>query len=199
VTRVVEVAADPIVRFAEAVSRSRRGAPNDDLPMTVSTADASGRLSSRVVLLRQYDPRGFVFFTSYASRKARDLDQRPSCALTFYWPWIDEQVRVEGQAVRTSAEESDAYFASRPRGHQIGAWASRQSAVLESRAALELAYREVDAAYAGRLVPRPPFWGGYRVVPDRVEFWRAGADRLHDRLAYSRRDGKTWVVERLYP
>lgn len=197
--RVDEVAADPFARFAETVSRARRGAPNDDVPMTLATADGSGRLSSRVVLLRQYDQRGFVFFTSYASRKARDLDERPSCALNFYWPWIDEQVRVEGQAVRTSSEESDAYFASRPRGHQVGAWASRQSAVLESRAALELAYREVDARFAGQPVPRPPFWGGYRVVPDRLEFWRAGADRLHDRLAYTRRDEKTWAIERLYP
>ncbi len=193
------VPADPFVRFAELVARSRAGAPNDDLPVTLATADATGRVSARIVLVRQFDERGFVFYTNYQSRKARDLEQNPRVALCFYWPSLDEQVRVEGRAERTSAEESDAYFASRPRGHQIGAWASRQSEALASRAVLEATQLELDAGYAGQPVPRPPFWGGYRVVADRLEFWRAGADRLHDRFAYSRHADGSWTVERLYP
>ena len=154
--------------------------------------------SVRIVLLRHFDADGFVFFTNYASRKAGELEANPRAALCFYWYWLEEQVRIEGVVARVTGEESDAYFATRPRGSQVGAWASRQSQALSSRAALEAGYREREAEFAGREVPRPPFWGGYRLAAERIEFWRAGTYRLHDRLVYTR-DGGGWRTERLFP
>jgi pyridoxamine 5'-phosphate oxidase len=189
---------DPIERFHEVLARASDRAPFDPVAVTLATASRSGRPSARIVLLRRVDSRGFVFFTNYESRKADDLAENPFAALCCYWPWLDEQVRIEGAVERVSASESDDYFAGRPRGSQIGAWASEQSRVLGQRAMLEERYRAIDAQYLDRVVPRPPFWGGYRLAPDRIEFWRAGAYRLHERHLFLR-DGDVWRAEVLYP
>jgi pyridoxamine 5'-phosphate oxidase len=151
-----------------------------------------------MVLLRGVDERGFIFHTNYLSRKGHELDTNPHAALCFHWPTLDEQIRVEGEVARLSAEESDAYFDSRPRGSQLGAWASAQSRVLVSRESLEEEYRAIEAKFAGRTVPRPPFWGGFRLNPHRIEFWYGRPDRLHDRLVYTRQ-GDVWRIGRLYP
>jgi pyridoxamine 5'-phosphate oxidase len=188
---------DPIAAFLEAAERARR-AGIDTAPVALATADGSGRTSVRMVLVRHVDERGFVFHTNYNSRKVVDLAANPSASLCFHWPAIEEQIRVEGRVERLDAAESDAYFASRPRGSQIGAWASDQSRELVSRADLEARVREIEATFDGRPVPRPPFWGGIRIVPDRIEFWMGRADRLHDRVLYAR-DGASWRVTRLYP
>jgi pyridoxamine 5'-phosphate oxidase len=151
-----------------------------------------------MVLLRSADDRGFVFHTSYTSRKARELTENPQAALCVHWHPIEEQIRIEGRVERLSDEESDAYFNGRPRGSQLGAWASKQSEVLSSRDKLEREYKNVERHYEGRQVPRPPFWGGFRLIPDRIEFWHGRPDRLHDRLVYTR-DGDRWIIDRLYP
>lgn len=179
--------------FKEALS-AQLPEPNT---MTLATADAEGRPSARIVLIKAVDERGFVFFTNYDSRKGRDLDANPHAALLFYWIELERQVRIEGRIEKTSAEESDRYFASRPLGSRIGAWASEQSAVIESRAVLEARERDVSARY-GEQPPRPPHWGGYRVVPDRIEFWQGRPSRLHDRLLYTRA-AQAWSVSRLSP
>lgn len=166
--------------------------------MTLATADPSGRPSARVVLLKGVDERGFVFFTNYGSRKARELQDNPQAALCFYWRDFDEQVRVEGRVELLPEEESDAYFASRERASQIGAWASRQSEPMASRTQLLARYAAIEARFAGRPVPRPPFWGGFLLVPQRIEFWFNQIHRLHDRIVYTRQ-GDGWQSERLFP
>jgi pyridoxamine 5'-phosphate oxidase len=191
-------AADPIEEFHAVLARASDGAPYDPVAVTLATADPSGRPSARVVLLRGVDDRGFVFYTNYESRKGAELEANPFAALCCYWPWIDEQVRVEGRVERVSAAESDEYFAGRPHGSQIGTWASDQSRVLADRATLEARYESLHADFGDGPVPRPPHWGGYRITPDRIEFWKAGAYRLHERHVYVR-DGAAWRVEILYP
>jgi pyridoxamine 5'-phosphate oxidase len=151
-----------------------------------------------MVLLRRVDRDGFVFYTNYRSRKAHDLETNPRAALCCYWYWLKQQVRVEGLIVHTTPEESDTYFTSRPRGSQLGAWASPQSQPLESRAALETRLLELDAQYADQPVPRPEFWGGYRLIPDRIELWEEGPFRLHDRFVFTR-DADRWTRKRLAP
>lgn len=168
------------------------------LAMTLATADGEGRPAARTVLLRGFDERGFVFFTHYESRKAQELAANPWAALVFYWDAHQHQVRVEGAVSRVAPEESDAYFASRPRGSQLGAWASPQSQPLPDRAALDTRLAEVTRRFEGQTVPRPPFWGGYRVAPTLIEFWQGRTDRLHDRVRYQRHaDG--WSLTRLAP
>jgi pyridoxamine 5'-phosphate oxidase len=190
---------DPLLRFQDAFTRAGQHPPADHTAFALATADgATGRPAVRIVLLHGFDARGFVFYTNYEGRKARDLASNPQAALTFYWPWIDEQVRAEGTVSRISAEESDAYFATRARGKQIGAWASQQSRPLASRDALLARVAALEREYEGRPVPRPPFWGGYRLTPDRMEFWHAGESRLHDRWLYVR-NGESWETTRLYP
>src|SRR5688572_9108666 len=189
--------ADPITEFLNARQRAEAH-QIDTAPMTLASVDAAGHPSARVVLLRVVDSRGFGFFTNYTSRKGRELDETKKAALCIHWIALDEQIRVEGDVERMSAEESDAYFRERPRGSQLGAWASEQSAVLPSREMLEEKYREVERRFEGRTVERPPFWGGYRVVPRRIEFWYGRPDRLHDRVLYQREAGG-WRIERLYP
>jgi pyridoxamine 5'-phosphate oxidase len=189
--------ADPITEFQNAVERAKAHQV-DTAPVVLATTDESGRPSARLVLLRGVDAGGFVFFTNYNSRKGRELAARPHAALCFYWASLDEQIRVEGSVERVSAEESDAYFAGRPRGSQLGAWASDQSEVLPSRETLEEKYREIERRFEGRTVERPPFWGGFRLIPVRIEFWYGRPDRLHDRVLYVR-DGTRWRIERLYP
>ncbi|NUR55391.1 MAG: pyridoxamine 5'-phosphate oxidase [Acidobacteria bacterium] len=170
----------------------------DIAPAALATADRDGRPSSRIVLIRHVDARGFVFHTNYNSRKGRELIDNPRAALCIHWPALEEQIRVEGAAERITADESDLYFQGRPRGSQIGAWASDQSEDLPSRAALEARTREIEERYAAGVVPRPPHWGGIRVVPDRIEFWYGRPDRLHDRVLYVKSAG-TWTTSRLYP
>jgi pyridoxamine 5'-phosphate oxidase len=195
-----EAFTDPIAAFLAAWSRVRDTAPKgfDPSTVTLATADTAGRPAARMVLLKGADERGFIFFTNYSSRKAQDLDANPRAAMCFFWHWLGQQVRVEGVVQRVSAGESDEYFATRPRGSQLGAWASRQSAAVDSRAALEARLRETEARFDGRDVPRPAFWGGYRLVPERIEFWQEGEFRLHDRLVFTRTDG-AWERQRLYP
>ena len=189
--------ADPITEFLNARERAEAHQV-DTSPMTLATADAEGQPSARVVLLRGVDARGFTFFTNFNSRKGRELDANPKAALCFHWITLDEQIRVEGYIERISDAESDAYFVSRPRGSQLGAWASDQSQILPSRETLEERYREIERRFEGQAVQRPAFWGGYRVVPHRLEFWYGRPDRLHDRVVYIRENGG-WTIERLYP
>jgi pyridoxamine 5'-phosphate oxidase len=189
--------ANPITEFLNAVERARAHQV-DTAPVALATADATGRPSVRMVLLRGLDERGFVFHTNYASRKGYELDANPQAALCFYWPTLDEQIRVEGRVTRLPGAESDEYFAGRPRGSQLGAWASPQSQVLANRESLEEEYRATEARFAGQPVPRPQFWGGYRLEPSQIEFWYGRPDRLHDRVRYTR-DGVIWKIERLYP
>ena len=190
--------ADPIARFQALFARAADNAPYDPVAVTLATASPEGRPSARVVLLRRVDDRGFGFFTNYESRKARELLANPHAALCAYWPWIEEQARIEGRVVVADADESDAYFAARPRGSQVGAWASLQSQPLATRDELEARYRSVEAQYAGIEVPRPPHWGGFRLIPQRIEFWRAGSYRLHERYLYERGDAG-WQLRLLYP
>ena len=182
--------------FAEALAA---GEP-DRTAMTLATAAADGRPSARIVLLKAHDARGFVFYTNTLSRKGRALAAHPQAALLFHWKGLRDQVqvRIEGAVVPVDAIEADAYFASRPRESQLGAWASLQSEPLPDRETFEARYAEVEARYAGTQVPRPPHWSGYRVVPDAIEFWYGVPYRLHDRHAYRRVDG-TWTRGLLYP
>lgn len=191
--------ADPIEAFKGLVARAAENAPFDPAAVTLATATPDGRPSARTVLLRRVDERGFGFFTNYESRKARELMANPQAALCCYWPWLDEQARVEGTVMKADPADSDEYFAGRPRGSQIGAWASQQSAMLPNRVELEDRYRALEAQFEGETIPRPPFWGGFVLVPERIEFWRAGSYRLHDRLLYVREPDRTWRTEALYP
>ena len=192
------VDADPIIQFQHWFAECVAAAVPEPDAMCLAT-DAGGVPAARMVLLRGVDARGFVFHTNYDSDKGRHLAANPAAALVFRWYRLQRQVRVSGPAGRISDEESDAYFRTRPRGAQVGAWASRQSAVLPGRAALESAVAAVEARFAGTEVPRPPWWGGIRVVPSVVEFWQGRQDRLHDRLRYRRQGAEGWVIERLAP
>jgi pyridoxamine 5'-phosphate oxidase len=167
--------------------------------MTLATATSAGKPSARMVLLKGIDDRGFVFYTNYRSQKARELDTNPSAALVFYWPQHDRQVRVEGTVTRTSNEESDIYFQTRPRDSQIGALASPQSEVVTGRNVLEERTRELEAMYGDGEIERPSHWGGYRLKPERIEFWKARPSRLHDRLSYQLQPDGTWAISRLAP
>jgi pyridoxamine 5'-phosphate oxidase len=189
--------ADPIQQYLSAAARARNKGV-DTAPVALATADAAGRPSLRIVLLRRVDERGFVFFTNYESRKARELTANPRAALCQHWPSLEEQIRVEGSVERVSADESDAYFGGRPRDSQIGAWASEQSRPLESRELLEARIHDVEGRFTKAAVTRPPFWGGFRVIPDTIEFWYGRTGRLHDRLLYTRTAG-AWTTSRLYP
>jgi pyridoxamine 5'-phosphate oxidase len=192
------VSADPIEQVRAWLHGAREAGVYEAEAMTVSTVGDDGRPSSRYVLLRGLDERGFSFFTNYDSAKGRALAQRPYAALTFGWLALHRAVRVEGDVERLPAAESDAYFASRPRGAQISAWASPQSAVIGAREELHRATAEVEARFAGVEVPRPPHWGGFLVRPERVELWQGRANRLHDRVRYQR-EGDGWRIERLAP
>src|ERR1700730_16155278 len=167
--------------------------------MTLATSTTDGRPSARMVLLKQVDENGFVFFTNYQSPQALDLDSNPQAALVFYWPQLDRQVRVEGTVTRTSPGESDQYFQTRPRESQIGALASPQSEVISSREVLQQRAEELEQTYEGREVERPAHWGGYRLTPERVEFWKSRIGRLHDRILYERVADVSWTIKRLAP
>ena len=190
-------ASDPMALFAEAFAEAAAAERADPTAVALATVGPSGAPSVRMVLFKDADPRGFTFFTHYESRKARELAAEPRAALCFYWPAIGVQVRAEGRAERLTGAESDAYFATRPRESQLGAWASRQSQPLGSREELLARVAEMEARFPDH-VPRPPFWGGYRLTPTRIEFWRAGEARLHDRILYERTPAG-WQAQRLYP
>ncbi|MBT1186593.1 pyridoxamine 5'-phosphate oxidase [Streptomyces sp. CJ_13] len=190
---------DPMRQFTRWFQQAANAHLFEPNAMIVSTATSEGRPSSRTVLLKQFDDRGFVFFTNYGSRKGRELAENPYVSLLFPWHPIARQVIVTGTASRTGRDETAAYFRSRPHGSQLGAWASEQSRVIASRAELDRRYAELEERYPeGEQVPVPPEWGGYRVVPDAVEFWQGHENRLHDRLRYVS-DGGKWLVERLCP
>lgn len=191
-------ATSPFERFAEWLAEVTPREPNNPSAMSVATVGADGRPSSRVVLLRGFDERGFVFYTNFGSRKAHEWQVNPFIALCFHWKSVDRQVRIEGRAEQVGDEEADAYFASRPRDSQIGAWASRQSEVLESRFELEKRVAKYAARFGLGEVPRPPFWSGIRVVPDHFEFWEERPFRLHDRRHWGLVDG-AWQESHLYP
>jgi pyridoxamine 5'-phosphate oxidase len=167
--------------------------------MSLSTVTPDGRPTARMVLLKQVDAEGFVFFTNYQSSKARQLEINPYAALVFYWAQLDRQVRVEGKVSKTSAEESAAYFATRPRESQIGAWASPQSEVISAREVLEQRAHEVADQYCDREIDCPAHWGGYRLAPDRIEFWKSRVGRLHDRILYELQPDGRWTIKRLAP
>lgn len=188
---------DPLATVAELLAAASAVCPHDATRVALATATREGRPSVRYVLVKEIDARGVVFYTSYASRKGRELEANPFAALAFHWWETGVQVRLEGPIERVSAAESDAYFASRPRGSRIGAWASPQSAAIPDRAFLEARVREVEARFEDE-VPRPDTWGGYRLVPERIELWQDRASRLHDRAFYERVDGR-WRCERLAP
>jgi pyridoxamine 5'-phosphate oxidase len=167
--------------------------------MTLATADKQGRPSARVVLLKGVDQRGFIFFTNYESRKGQELAENPQAALVLYWPEQERQVCIAGEISPLPPAESDAYFRTRPHGSRLAAWASKQSSTVKDRAALEERWRQLEAQYANKEIPRPPFWGGYLLSPARMEFWQGRPNRLHDRFRYSRQPDKTWLIERLSP
>jgi len=189
---------DPLALFATWFDAAEAAAVPAVNAMTLATVDADGRPSARVVLLKELDPRGFVFYSHYTSRKGRELDARPHAALVFFWSPLDRQVRVEGTVERVTAAESDAYFAVRPRPSRIGALASPQSEPIPTRTELERRVAAVEATLAGTDPVRPASWGGYRIIPDAVEFWQGQPDRLHDRVLY-RRTGDDWTRVRLAP
>jgi pyridoxamine 5'-phosphate oxidase len=188
---------DPIAMFSALFERAGRECAEPNA-MVLSTVDADGRPSARYVLLKGVDERGFVFYTNLGSRKARALAANPYAALTFYWPPLDKQVRVEGDVERVSEADADAYFATRPRATQIGAWASKQSASLASPASLNERIRDVRDRFDGAPVPRPPFWSGFRVVARSIEFWTRDPARLHERVIFQRRNGE-WERSLLFP
>jgi pyridoxamine 5'-phosphate oxidase len=193
-----EVEADPFRQFQAWFEEAHALSVYEPNAMALATADAEGRPSVRMVLLKGVDERGLSFFTNLSSRKAREIAANPRAALTFWWGPMERQVRFEGTIEGVSEAEADAYFATRPRGAQIGAWASAQSSTIAGREVLEAAVAELEARYGEGDVPRPPVWGGYRLLPEVVEFWQGRGDRLHDRLLYSR-EGDAWRIARLAP
>jgi len=190
---------DPIQQFQHWLRDAEQTDIAQPNAMTVATSNQQGKPAARIVLLRGVDDRGFVFFTNYESRKGQDLSENPHATLMFYWPVLSRQVRIEGRVEKVEPGESDQYFANRPRGHQIEAHASAQSQVIKDRLFLDQKFKQISHKFAGQKVPRPLHWGGYRVIPELVEFWQEGENRLHDRLRYHRNNLENWEIERLSP
>lgn len=194
-----QVDANPIDLFRRWFSEAQGSGARLPDAMTLATASRDGRPSARVVLLKQADDQGFVFYTNYRSKKARELDENPRAALVLYWVQLDRQVRVEGSVERISAAESDEYFATRPRDSQIGAIASPQSEVIENRGFLEMRFAALAESFRDREVTRPEHWGGYRLKPELIEFWQNREGRLHDRIVYEKQADASWSIKRLAP
>jgi len=189
---------DPIRQFRKWFEEARKARLYLPEAIALATTTAEGRPSARMMLFKDADERGFVFYTNFESRKADELKSNPYGVIISYWGELARQVRIEGRVERIPEEESTKYFGTRPRGSQIGAWASEQSAIIENRKELEMRVRKYREQFHGQEVPLPPFWGGYRLIPDRIEFWQGRADRLHDRLCYIRENG-SWKIVRLSP
>ena len=194
-----DVAADPVALFEAWLAEAQAAGLHEPNAMTLATVGADGRPSARMVLFKGVNAQGFTFYTNYTSRKGTELTANPWAALVFWWGPLGHQVRVEGQVARLSPAESDAYYARRPKGSQLGAWVSPQSQVIPDRGVLETRLAELEAQYADMEPPRPPDWGGYRLSPVTVEFWQSGPHRLHDRLRYVRQEDGRWRIERLAP
>lgn len=193
------VANDPIEQFSAWFEDAREAETGEPNAMALATVDGNGAPSCRIVLLKTVDERGFTFFTNYESRKSTDIESNPNVSLVLYWSTLERQVRIDGVAERVDAEESSAYFAVRPRGSQLGAWASPQSRMVASRQILEERLTEMEARFDGREVPRPSHWGGFLVTPRRIEFWQGRPNRLHDRVVYDREEDGRWTITRLAP
>lgn len=193
-----DLAKDPFRQFEKWFQEAEAAKIHEPNAMTLATATREGRPSARTVLLKGVDGRGFLFFSNYESRKGRELDGNPRAALVFPWLVLERQIIVEGTVTKVAREENEAYFHSRPRGSQLGAWCSQQSALIAGRSVLEESMKALEAKYAGQDVPLPPQWGGWRLAPETVEFWQGRRSRLHDRLRY-RKNQDGWIVERLAP
>lgn len=190
---------NPFKMFEQWFQEASEAEPVLPEAVSLATATREGRLSSRIVLLKDFDETGFVFYTNYESRKGMELAENPNAALVFYWRQLERQICITGTVSKVSREESEAYFRTRPRGSQIGALTSSQSRVVASREVLEKRFQQLMAEYEGREVPVPSYWGGYRLSPDTIEFWQGRSDRLHDRFLYKRQSGGPWQLERLSP
>ena len=190
---------DPIKQFANWFTTAIETGIRDVNAMSLATAGQDAKPSVRIVLLKSFDEDGFVFFTNYESEKGKQLEANPYAALGFYWIELDRQIRISGKVDKTSRKESQTYFHSRPVGSQLSAWASRQSAVLDGRRVLDARMEEMNERFAGKRVPLPPHWGGYRLKPENMEFWQGRSNRLHDRFRYTRQSDGSWLIERLAP
>lgn len=190
---------DPIKQFANWFTAAIEAGIHDVNAMSLATADRDGRPSVRIVLLKSFDQDGFVFFTNYESTKGKQLDANPYAALGFYWIELDRQIRISGKVEKTSREESKAYFRSRPVGSQLGAWASRQSEIVDARRVLDARMAEMTERFRNKRIPLPAHWGGYRLKPDIMEFWQGRPNRLHDRFRYTRLANESWQIDRLAP
>jgi pyridoxamine 5'-phosphate oxidase len=197
--RRADLHSDPLQQFSAWFAAALAAEIRDANAMSLATATTDGKPSVRIVLLKGFDERGFAFFTNYDSEKGRQLEANPQAALGFYWVQLERQVRISGAVERTSREDSAAYFHSRPIGSRLGAWASKQSEVIDARQVLETRLAEMTERFEEGDIPLPPHWGGYRVKPDKIEFWQGRPNRLHDRFRYSRRPDGTWLIDRLAP
>ncbi len=198
--RRAELHPDPIEQFATWFSTAVNSGLPDANAITLATATPDGKPSARVVLLKGFDQRGFVFFTNYESKKGQELEANPEAAFVVYWMQLERQIRVTGRVEKSSREESEGYFHERPRGSQLGAWVSRQSEVIDARRILDARLEEMTQRFAGtNPIELPPHWGGYRIVPATIEFWQGRANRLHDRFRYTREEDGAWTIERLAP
>ena len=196
--RRADLEANPIRQFQKWLQQAIEAQLLEPTAMTLATTDKNGRPSSRMVLLKGLDERGFVFYTSYESRKARELEENPNAAIVFYWAELERQARVTGAASRIPRAESEAYFKTRPRGHQLGAWVSAQSEGIARRAVVEVRLKQFEQKYPNA-VPLPPYWGGYLLAPVEIEFWQGRPNRLHDRFRYTKQADGNWLIERLAP
>ncbi|PLZ97294.1 pyridoxamine 5'-phosphate oxidase [Fischerella thermalis CCMEE 5268] len=194
-----DVAPDPFIQFQKWFDEALTAQLLEPNAMTVATATTDGKPSARMVLLKDFDERGFVFFTNYNSHKGQELAENPQAALVFWWAELERQVRICGRVEKVSENDSDRYFQSRPFNSRLGAWASNQSEVIESRIILEQRLQELKAKYKNQDIPRPPHWGGLRVIPTEIEFWQGRSSRLHDRILYTRLDDGDWKIQRLSP
>lgn len=193
-----DVIANPIMQFAKWFEEAIGAQVLDPNAMTVCSATKAGKPSARILLLRNFSESGFVYYTNYTSRKGTEIAENPNCALLFFWPELERQIRIEGEVQKQTAEESDLYFKTRPRESKIGAWTSEQSKIISNREVLNKEYEKLSKKYPDENVPRPPYWGGYLLKPNTIEFWQGRPNRLHDRILYTKKN-ENWKIERLSP